>query len=196
MLAKCGLFALSSIAPDLSCTHKLEAEGIHKQSCVTFTQRLSMDCAFSSFLAMASKKQRALAAAQTLKKEKKQKLARSASRQDTKSGQKQAFCGIAYVFSPLPATSTSNRDLHGGGGCGGEVQQRHTACLIERGGGRRGRRGGARGLVLGMEPELGFFLVDARVTRVTRHFFSSFEQFFSSQFLFGCRSSEKRVKKS
>jgi hypothetical protein len=86
MLAKCGLFALSSIAPDLSCIQKLKAEGIHKQSCVTFTQRLSMDCAFSSFLAMASKKQRALAAAQTLKKETKQKLARSASRQDTKSG--------------------------------------------------------------------------------------------------------------
>jgi hypothetical protein len=141
MLAKCGLFALSSIAPDLSCTHKLEAEGIHKHNCVTFTQRLSMDCAFSSFLAMASKKQRALAAAQTLKKEKKQKLARSASRQDTKSGQKQAQCGIAYIFSPLPATSTSNRDLHGGGGGGGgrcRTCSGHTACLSEEGGGGGG----------------------------------------------------------
>jgi hypothetical protein len=54
MLAKCGLFALSSIAPDLSCNTALAAATLHHWCRLTFTHRLSIDCAFSSFLAMAS----------------------------------------------------------------------------------------------------------------------------------------------
>jgi hypothetical protein len=54
MLAKCGLFALSSMAPDLSCSVREQRQAPMRVVRVTLTQRLSMDCAFSSFLAIAS----------------------------------------------------------------------------------------------------------------------------------------------